>query len=722
VAYDTETTGLDTLKAEMVGMSISPAEGDAIYIPVGHKVGKNLPLQKVITIIQSAFSNMVSEVWMYNAKFDLDITENRTGWFIANYFDVMEPIYLEDPDRRGMKLKEVAKAELGIDMTKFEELFSPEEVRAKQLNIANKSPIRCCGYACADADMTRRLGMLEKFKKSRDEFPFPVKVDTKLVDIIRRVQRDGGMELRGDYIEEQIKVLRRRIVAWEAQILRMTGGGHFEINSPKQLGIVLFEQLGLPNPGMTKGKNPIYKTDKDTMENLSGNYPIVELVTQYRKLVKADKSYFEKLRFLVQNRIAPRFSFNQYAAPTFRFSAPGGEPLRDGYSGINIQAVSTGESREMMAVELVPEPQTSPMFDLDQDERLVEEVEEEEKLKKAVLKKEGKDTSKWPVNVNWTRYYMNLKTLPYVLTAEKRDKDVLVCVRETCVWCPARCEEMGIDTTRRMTKGVKVIPGVRQAFRAPEGYTLLAGDYDKQEVVIGANLSGETVWLDAMAAGKDLHAINGALAHGLPTLDGLPPEEFKKMRGDGKVCTFSIFYGATEYTLARKLNIPLPTATAIFNGFKQGLPLLNSWITKVHKFARKMGFTTTYFGRKRWLARFYKMKDRRMHSFADRSSVNTAVQGTGADITRIAMVKVDNLFKKLNLDKDQARTIMQVHDELVFMVKDDLVAWLAPQIRQAMMFHVKGWRVQLTVSMKTAKIWGIWKELKLDGMAVWILE
>jgi len=350
-ALDCEATSLDTVKAKLVGISISPTPNFAFYIPIGHKLGPNVAWQAVKPRLQE-YCLGLKEVLMYNAKYDLDVIETNDGWFIENYFDVLELVYMENPDRQVKKLKVVAKEELGIDMSTFESLFTPEEIAAEHFDISTKSPKRCTDYACADADMTRRIAMLEKFKKVRTDYPFPVKVDTKLVDVIRRIQHDGGFELRADYIGEKYKLTKDRALALEEQIYRVAGT-KFEIGSPKQLGLILFERLAYPNEGMTRAKkNPIYKTDGVTMEKLANSYPLVELIIAYRKVLKAQDSYFLKLKKLVDKKIKPRFQFNQYAAPTFRFSAPGGNPEKDGGCGINIQAVSEGEEREMTGVRI----------------------------------------------------------------------------------------------------------------------------------------------------------------------------------------------------------------------------------------------------------------------------------------------------------------------------------------------------------------------------------
>jgi len=159
-------------------------------------------------------------------------------------------------------------------------------------------------------------------------------------------------------------------------------------------------------------------------------------------------------------------------------------------------------------------------------------------------------------------------------------------------------------------------------------------------------------------------------------------------------------------------------AEKIYGEFTRRLSILMSWIKKVQVFSKKNGYTTTYFGRRRSLKRFYDMKDRKWEAFANRSAVNTCIQGTGAEVTRIAMVKVANWAKKQNLTAEEMRMVLTIHDELVFMIREELVQGIVPNVKKQMEFEVKGWEVPLTVSVKEGKIWGnqrVWKPVNLQN-------
>ena len=688
VGMDVEATCLDTRRAKLVGISIAPVQGTGIYMPVGHRIGTNVPMRAVIEALKEWLADRLAI--FSGAKYDLNVLQKNTGWFPRKFEDTLELIYLENPDRKRKGIKLVAKEDCGFDMAKFESLFTPEEVRAKVLNIATKDPKRCVDYAVADSDGALRVWLDKQL--TRREQDFAVRVDTKLIDIVRKIEHNGGMELNVAYIDEQIEALAARGDALRDQIHRMAGL-QFEIDSPKQLGIALFDRMGIQHQGMTAAKiNPIYKTDAKTLEKISNTNPIVEIVIAYRKVVKAKNTYFKKLKRLADLKIPVRFKFNIFQAPTFRFSAPGGDPTKDGATGINIQAVSNGEARDMVSVALASQGDQKE-FEIADDELLVA-------------------PSSPKVDSGWKG---NLADLAWTIEDEGEPPEQF-CLRETCDGCPASCTARGIDVTRRMNKGLKIIPSVRQAFKSPEGWSLVSFDYDRQELVIGANLSKEPKWLAALAQKEDLHEVTAAAIYGmsLEQFKRLPKPERARKRHIAKTINFAVFYGATSYTLAMNANISQAAADQLFNTFVRDHPTLFNWINKVHLFARKNGYTTTYFGRKRSLKQFYDDDRRSMQAFADRSAVNTCIQGTAAEVTRIAMVKVAAALKRENITMRETKFALQLHDELMFLVRDDIIPVVVPLISKEMMFHVKSWTVQLTVSPKIGKVWGRQEETTVE--------
>ena len=176
IGYDTEATSLDTRRAGLVGFSVCMHEGEAMYVPLGHKLGNNLPWEPCFELLKQIEEDGYTFL-MYNSKYDLNVTQRNVKWAPKRHRDVLELVYLQNPDRMQKGLKKVAAEELRMDMERFEDLFTPEEVRKKVFDISTKSPERCTSYASADADATFRLD--GHFAHILTEQAFAVKIDTR---------------------------------------------------------------------------------------------------------------------------------------------------------------------------------------------------------------------------------------------------------------------------------------------------------------------------------------------------------------------------------------------------------------------------------------------------------------------------------------------------------------------------------------------------------------
>jgi len=701
--WDVETNSLNTRRARLVGTSIAPIPGLSCYIPIGHQLGTNADAEWVKQLFRDLTEEGFEPV-AYNSKFDLNVIQANWRIIFPICWDSLELVYLEDPDRKVKKIDVIAAEDLNMELASFESLFTPAENKAKKYDLSKKTPGHVCDYAAEDADAAIRIWELKQSVK--EEFSFAVDIDRELVEIVRALEHNGGMELNPEYVEEQMEILGKRAKALEEQIYRMVGE-RFLLDSPKKLGIALFERAGLPHPEKDpRTKTGQWKTGKAFLEKVAAEHPLAEFVISYRKIVKARGTYFKKLLRLKRLKLKPRFSFHLHSAPTFRFAAPGGDPLKDGFTGVNIQAVSNGEARTLNAVDLSKRERGRYAEELVDSELMVASQAEEVSIEE------------------WTG---DKADLPWVTTHEDH-LDQLFCFRESCSGCPANCAGEGIDVTRRPEKNLVVVPSVRQAFRAPEGYTLVSLDYDRQELVIAANMSGEPNWLRALAAGLDVHAQTAALGFGhtkddFERLKDTNPGEWARKRDGGKIANFATLYGGTAYTVAKQTGMSQSAAEAFYNGLVRNHPTLFNWISRVQAFARQKGYTTTYFGRKRWLKKYYERvdrygrPDRKMIGFANRSAVNTAIQGTGAEVTRIAMVRVEKLRLKKGYSHKDMRLVIQLHDELTYLVRDEIVDDVIELITEGMEFKVKSWEVQLSVGVKVGPIWGIQKKWERKEIA-----
>ncbi|MEA3407311.1 MAG: DNA polymerase I [Chloroflexota bacterium] len=315
-AIDTETTGLDILTADLVGISVSTSSGEAYYIPVGHeeRQGEQLPLELVRERLRPVLLNENCKVF-HNAKFDIIVLERHGLPVKGPCIDTMIAAWLLNPSGRGIGLKEQVWQRLGIEMTPIEELIKKgqQERTMAQVSIAEAAP-----YACADADMTLRLAeVLEAKLKEREQWDLFVEMEMPLIPVLVSMERHGvavdprALETMSHRIEEQLEQLEEQIHAY--------AGHPFNVRSTQQLGSVLFEELELPIIRRTKTG---YSTAKDVLSDLAEEHPIVNLILEYRKLEKLKSTYIDTLPDLV-NPSTGRIhtSYNQTGTSTGRLSS-----------------------------------------------------------------------------------------------------------------------------------------------------------------------------------------------------------------------------------------------------------------------------------------------------------------------------------------------------------------------------------------------------------------
>ncbi|MFO7917901.1 MAG: DNA polymerase I [Anaerolineae bacterium] len=315
-ALDTETTGLDVVDANLVGISVATSPGEAYYIPVGHeeKQEEQLPLELLRERLGPVLLHDSYKVF-HNAKFDTIALERHGLPVKGPCIDTMIAAWLLNPSGRGIGLKEQAWQRLGIEMTPIEQLIQKgrQELTMAQVSIAEAAP-----YACADADMTLRLAnVLEKELKEREQWDLFMEMEMPLIPVLVSMERHGvavdpqALEAMSRRIEEQLEKLQEQIYEY--------AGHTFNVRSTQQLGDVLFEEMELPVIRRTKTG---YSTAKDVLSELEDEHPIATLILEYRKLEKLRSTYVDTLPDLV-NPSTGRIhtSYNQTGTSTGRLSS-----------------------------------------------------------------------------------------------------------------------------------------------------------------------------------------------------------------------------------------------------------------------------------------------------------------------------------------------------------------------------------------------------------------
>jgi DNA polymerase-1 len=315
-AFDLETTGLNPMLAQLVGLSFSPAPGEAYYIPVGH-VGwgqrDQLPLEQVIDRLKPLLEDARLAKVAHNGKYDMTVLAEY-GISVSNLAsDTMIAAYLLGEKSRG--LKSLAFSCLGIEMTPITELIGSG---AKQTVMSQVEISRASDYACADADMTLRLiELLSTRLHEQGLWQLFSEVEMPLVPVLMSMERNG-VALDSNLLKQLSHRLGEKLLTLKAEIYNNVGH-QFNINSPRQLSSVLFEELRLPSGRKTKSG---YSTEASILEELRSEHPVIELILDYRQLSKLESTYIVALPTLINSQTGRlHTSFNQTRTATGRLSS-----------------------------------------------------------------------------------------------------------------------------------------------------------------------------------------------------------------------------------------------------------------------------------------------------------------------------------------------------------------------------------------------------------------
>ncbi len=315
-AFDLETTSLDAMSAQIVGISVSKAPGEGYYIPLGHAVLsrlKQLPLLEVINRLKPLFEDRVILKFAHNGKYDMVVLAEQ-GVVVNNLaFDTMLASYLLS--EKSLNLKNLAFTKLGIEMTPITDLIGSG---AKKLSFSQVEVEKAAQYAAADADITLSLReLLEEELKSQGLWQLFSEVEMPLVEVLLSMERNG-VALDRDLLRQMSQRLGEQLIRLEIEIYSNVGH-QFNINSPQQISSVLFEELGLEPARKTKGG---YSTGAAILEELRGVHPVIERIIDYRQLAKLKSTYIDTLPGLVNPKTGRlHTSFNQTRTATGRLSS-----------------------------------------------------------------------------------------------------------------------------------------------------------------------------------------------------------------------------------------------------------------------------------------------------------------------------------------------------------------------------------------------------------------
>lgn len=533
--FDTETDSLTIHQNRLVGMSFAWEPHVAYYIPFD---SKNEALSKeYLEILKPALTSPNILKIGQNIKFDILVLRNYDIDVCGNLFDTMVAHYMIQPEQRH-NMDYLSEVYLKYTPIHIEELIGEKGKNQKSMQDVDIELIK--EYAAEDADVTYMLknALYAELEKT-GVLKATLEIEMPLIYVLAEMEY-AGVCINTDFLKEYTKTLNNEIIDKEKEIYNYAKH-NFNIGSPRQLGVVLFEELKI-DPDHKKTKTGQYATGEEELQKLKDKHPIINAILDYRGLKKLVSTYTEALPELINSATGKiHTSFNQTVTATGRLSS------------------------------------TNP----------------------------------------------NIQNIP-IRTPEGRR--------------------------------------IREAFIASEGNEIYSADYSQVELRVMAHVSGDENMINAFAHGEDIHRSTAAKIYE-EDIDKVTKEQ----RSTAKSANFGIIYGISAFGLAANTGLSRTDAKSLIDSYFHNYTSIKNYIETTIAQARKNGYVSTMFNRRRYLPDL-NSRNPVVRAQAERNAVNTTVQGTAADIIKIAMIEVHKRFKAENL---KSKLIIQVHDELVFDVFTD---------------------------------------------------
>ena len=576
-AFDTETTSLDYMQAEIVGVSFAVQSGEAAYVPLAHdypgapdQLSRDAVLAQLKPLLEDASRPKLGQ----NLKYDMSVLANYGITLAGIRYDTMLESYVLNSTSSRHDMDTLALTHLDYKTVHFEDIAGKgaRQLTFNQIALEQASP-----YACEDADITlrlhnafwTRLSAEPSVQKLFDEIEMP------LVPVLSRIERNGVL-VDAQMLHRQSDELARQILSIQEQAY-IVAGQPFNLDSPQQIQMILFDKLGLRVIEKTPTGQPA--TGESVLQELAFVHPLPKLILESRALSKLKSTYTDKLPAQIDPRTGRvHTSYHQAVAATGRLSS------------------------------------SNP----------------------------------------------NLQNIP-IRSAEGRR--------------------------------------IRQAFIAPPGYKIVAADYSQIELRIMAHLSQDAGLLSAFERGDDIHRATAAEIFGVPV-----EHVTSDQRRSAKAINFGLIYGMSAFGLARQLDVDRSSAQNYMNRYFARYPGVKIFMDTTRAQTTERGYVETLFGRRLYLPDI-KSRNGQRRQYAERAAINAPMQGTAADIIKLAMLKTDDMISKNEgLHLGDVRMIMQVHDELVFEVAENALDRAVINIRECMA-SATNLAVPLVVDIGTGNNW-----------------
>ncbi|WP_034299653.1 DNA polymerase I [Herbaspirillum sp. RV1423] len=571
-AVDTETTSLIPMQAQLVGISLCCEPGRAAYIPVAHNyqdMPAQLPRELVLEKLRPWLEDDSKPKLGQNLKYDSHIFANQGVQLRGIVHDTLLESYVFE-SHRTHDMDSLALRHLNRTTISYTDVCGKG---ASQIGFEQVEIGRATEYAAEDADVTLALHhamwpQVESDAKLRFIYE-KIEVPTSIV--LQKIERNGVL-IDADILAVQSNELGKRMLEIEQQAYDLAGQP-FNLNSPKQLGEILFDKLQLPVVKKTPSGTP--STDEEVLQKLADDYPLPKILLDYRGLAKLKSTYTDKLPKMVD---------------------PTTGRVHTNYA----QAVAVT----------------------------------------------GRLASNDP----------NLQNIP-IRTAEGRR--------------------------------------IREAFIAPPGSVIVSADYSQIELRIMAHISEDANMLKAFADGEDIHRATASEIFGVGLGDVT-----SEQRRYAKVINFGLIYGMSAFGLAGNLGIERSAAQMYIDKYFQRFSSVKQYMDNTRLEAKAQGYVETVFGRRLWLPEINSPNGPRRQG-AERAAINAPMQGTAADLIKLAMIAVQGWIER---DALQSKLIMQVHDELVMEVPDAEIEVVREKLPE-LMKNVAALKVPLIAEVGVGKNW-----------------
>jgi DNA polymerase-1 len=554
VCFDTETTSLDPMTAELVGLSFAATPGEAAYLPLTHRYAgapQQLPLQAVLDRLRPWLEDAGRIKVGQNAKYDRHVFANYGITVRGVMHDTLLQAYvLESHQRHDMD----ALAARFLGASGLLAYIDVAGKGASQIPFDQVDIQRATDYSAEDADVTLQLhgALLPRVEKEAKLNRIYGDIEIPVASVLLAMERNGVL-IDSALLGRQSQELGQKMLDLERKAHEL-GGGPFNLGSPKQLCEILFDRLKLKVVKKTPSGAP--STDEEVLEKLAQDHPICAALLEHRGVAKLKSTYTDKLPRMIHAKTGRvHTNYAQAVAVTGRLSS------------------------------------TDP----------------------------------------------NLQNIP-VRTAEGRR--------------------------------------IREAFVAPPGSKIVSADYSQIELRIMAHLSGDASLVRAFAAGEDVHRHTASEVFDAP-LDQVTSEQ----RRYAKVINFGLIYGMSAFGLAQNLDIERSAAQSYMDKYFARYPGVAQYMERTRNEARERGYVETVFGRRLWLPDIRSSNMQRRQG-AERQAINAPMQGTAADLIKLAMVAVQGWLEQ---EKLATKLVMQVHDELVLEVPEAELDVVKPSVERLMM-------------------------------------